>query len=101
MIKANLFYGSHSLVDRIQKENKKTVMFMSSQTVERGPYTSTDGLNQAAIKYKITEFYSVRNQLPTLRTLSQVLTEDIKFPLSLQKMTQWINKPKTLNEERK
>ena len=60
---------------------------MSPQkTVARGPCTSIDGLNQAAIKYKITEFYSIRNQLPTLRTLNQVLTEDIKFPLSLQKM---------------
>ena len=46
--------------------------------------TSRDGFEMAAIRNKVTEFYNVRKQLPTLRNLHQELTRDIKFPGSIE-----------------
>ena len=77
--------SSSSPVDQVRKE-KETGMFLSlNKTGEHGPYKSIDWFDQAAILHKITKFYLVRNQLPTLRTLHQVLTEDVKFHGSLSK----------------
>ena len=43
-----------------------------------GPYKPLDGFNMAAIRNKITEFYSVRTaSFPILRILHQELTNDL------------------------
>ena len=39
------------------------------KTVERESYKLTDGFDHVAIQHKFTEFYTIRNQLLTLRTL--------------------------------
>ena len=62
---------SYSTVDQAQKE-KETVLFLSpKKTVESGQCKSIDVFDQAAMKHKTTEFYTVKNQLLTLRTLHQ------------------------------
>ena len=49
------------------------MVFSPKKIVVRGPYTSIDVFDQAAIRHIITEFYTVQNQLPCLRTLHQRL----------------------------
>ena len=69
---------SRRTVDRIRKEKRDTGTLSSpKKTVERGPYKPLDGFDMAAIRNKVTEFYTVRKQLPTLRNLHQELTKDI------------------------
>ena len=76
---------SRSTVDRVRREKKETGILLSpKKTTARGPYKPIDGFEQSAIRQKITEFYTVRRQLPTLKSLHQSLTEDIQFPGSVE-----------------
>ena len=45
------------------KEKKESGMFLSPKEIECQSYKPLDGLNMAAIRNKITEFYSIRKQL--------------------------------------
>ena len=71
----------------MRKKKKETGKFLSpKKTVEPELYKSIDGFDLAVIQHKITEFYTVRKQLPPLRNLHQALTADIKFSGSLESL---------------
>ena len=52
--------------------------------MKREPYKSVDSFDQKAIQHKITEFYTVWKQLPTLKALHSVLVADISFSGSVE-----------------
>ena len=71
-------------VARIRREKSETGRLSSPKRSKREPYKSVDSFDQAAIRHKITEFYTVRKQLPTLKTLHSALVADISFPGSVE-----------------
>ena len=71
-------------VARIRREKSETGRLTSPTRAKREPYKSVDSFDQTAIRHKITEFYTVRKQLPTLKTLHSALVADISFPGSVE-----------------
>ena len=74
---------SRTTVFKIRKEQKDTGVLRSPKRSGRGPYKPVDDFDQTVIRNKIQEFYTVRQQLPTLKSLHEVLKTDADFPGSL------------------
>ena len=51
---------------------------------KREPYKYVDSFDKAAIRHKITQFYTLCKQLQTLNTLNSTLVGDPSFPGSVQ-----------------
>ena len=68
---------------KIRKEQKDTGVLRSPKRSGRGPHKPVDDFDQTVIRNKIQEFYTVRRQLPTLKSLHEVLKTDVDFPGSL------------------
>ena len=60
-----------------------TSVLRSPKRSGRGPYKPVDDFDQTVIRNKIQEFYNVRRQLPTLKSLHEVLKTYFDFPGSL------------------
>ena len=83
---------SRATVARIRREKSDTGRLLSTTMAKREPYKSVDSFDQAAIRHKITEFYIVRKQLITLKTLHSSQVADLSFPGSeetLRKLYRW------------
>ena len=55
-----------------------TGVLRSPKRSGRGSYKPVDGFDQTVIRNKIQEFYIVRRQLPTLKSLHEVLKTDVE-----------------------
>ena len=69
---------SRSTVLRVRREKKETGVLLSPTRSKRGPYKEVDDFDQSVIRNEINKFYTFRKQLPTLRALHQVMTDDPK-----------------------
>ena len=79
---------SRTKVFKIRKEQVNTGVLRSPKCSGRGPYKLVDDFDQTVISIKIQEFYTVRRQLPTLKSLHEVLKTDVDFPGSFN----WLRK---------
>ena len=55
-----------------------TGVLRSPKRSDRGPYKPVDDFDQTVVRNKIQEFYTVRRQLPTLKSLHEVLKTDVE-----------------------
>ena len=69
---------SRTTVFKIRKEQMDTGVLRSPKRSGMGPYKPVDDLDQTVVRNKIQEFYTVRRQLPTLKSLHEVLKTDVE-----------------------
>ena len=55
-----------------------TGVLRSPKRLGWGPYKPVDDFDQTVIRNKIKEFYTVHRQLPTLKSLYEVLKTDVE-----------------------
>ena len=60
--------------------------------MKRGSYKPVDEFDQTVIRNKISEFYSQRHQLPTIKNLHSILKQDIDYPGSREMLRKTIHK---------
>ena len=60
-----------------------TGVLRSPKRSGRGPYKPVDDFDETVIRNKIQEFYIVRRQSPTLKSLHEVLKTEVDFPRKL------------------
>ena len=81
---------SRSTVLRVRREKKETGVLLSPTRSKRGPYKEVDDFDQSVIRNEINKFYTFRKQLPTLRALHQVMTDEVQFPGSIETLRKMI-----------
>ena len=74
---------NRTTVFKIRKEQMDTGVLRSPKRSGRGPYKPVDDFDETVIRNKIQEFCIVCRQLPTLKSLHEVLKTDVDFPGSL------------------
>ena len=72
---------SRTTVFKIRKKQIKTGVLRSPKSSGRGPYKPVDDFNQTVIRNNVQEFYTVRRQLPTVKSLHEVLKTDVDLNL--------------------
>ena len=78
---------SRDTVARIRREKSETGRLSSQTRAKRWAYRYIDSFDKAAIRHKITEFYTVWKQLPTLNTPNATLVGDLSFPRSVETLS--------------
>ena len=74
---------SRNTVALIRREKSKTGRLSSPTRAKREPYKYVDSFDKEAIQHKITKFYTVWKQLPTLNSLISTLVGDLAFTASV------------------
>ena len=75
---------NRTTVFKIRKEQMDTGVLRSPKRSGRGPYKPVDDFDETVIRNKIQEFCIVCRQLPTLKSLHEVLKTDVDFPRKLE-----------------
>ena len=71
---------SRATVARIRREKSETGRLSSPMRAKREPYKYVDSFDKAAIRHKVTKFYTLWKQLPILSTQNSTLIGDMSFP---------------------
>ena len=81
---------SRSTFLRVRREKKETGVLLSPTRSKRGPYKEVDDFDQSVIRDENNKLYTFRKQLPTLRALHQVMTNEVQFSGSIETLRKMI-----------